>query len=1050
MATENADPQVSAVYGNSIITTAKPPLLPSKTKKNVSISPKNAIRLSSSPIGSGGGRRRGLKNRRSSSHFQVAANDDEDDDDDDDEDIEFTLDGANDIEGDDDDNEEHKSTNKATPKSNNNTNKQQQRRRRRSSARFLRLSNGGGGGEKGHDGQDNDQMYDTNNEDGNNNNNNYTSSEHLGEIYRQAIRMNAENKINAGNSWGLKLIENMDKFLNVDETTGDGASDENLTPRGGNTEEGARNDLRVARKMKSKDDKGRINFTKASCTLDASVKIYSYRVDDVHLSSYRVLANLNRTDTNNKKDDGDEDGVLGTSSGDGEDGGGGQKTTSKRRTGPKGPTQTIETNKGELYSIWFTLLICCTETYHSHLLSYLIFHFNIFAFSSYIFMAHAANINMSKLDSAYDIDPLFHKMSKAFDEGGAKGLLLGNLGVAQNGCHIVFDSKEIEEVVNDKEAANGNVDEEKNEDNDDDKKKMEEFGINPEEAVVWKESEIDITSFAAKLESMLASYGAQTTASVPFVPQLESLREDYATLEREGYAVDEKDNNMTKDGRKRLRLYDAPEDEEKEAERSIHVIASERSRASILGTSILGMSFGLSMDMGDGEDDNEGGEAINFNAEDLGGEGEFAPDDGSYGGGGEGEFAPDFGSPAGSGGGGFGDARSYKNTKTLLDALCDADAFYEGSDYAFFDVKKFEKATDGNLWAGSQHWKKSSVMAKKNPKKADEKKKVMFENDDEEEGPKKQRKKAVKKDRVFVDFNTEPDVDAIFQKKKSTKKTKKTPKDPFQMAKTEKDFLLPTDANVDITQLTRLFSRPNAVVRRSNNDADNNKPIGKTVGFYDVEENALGFNDNDDGDFGGDDAGDGGFNFAYDDDANEPESDDVDYNTDNFDEVRKVEKIDINYAQVAKKVDVRRLKKDLWTELEEKTAWIKPDDFSDKADEAKEEDDEDDMYEDPRPKKGEPQYVSFKETCEKLDNTQGQHGVTVSFYFICCLHLANEKGLKFDSNGLDDFMISLDDGSAPTFGTFGDGFTETVDKLKSRGSNRDKKVASYVEGDGEE
>eukprot|EP00986_Skeletonema_menzelii_P009737 scaffold4513_cov133-Skeletonema_menzelii.AAC.2 len=655
---------------------------------------------------------------------------------------------------------------------------------------------------------------------------------------------------------------------------------------------------------------------------------------------------------------------------------------------------------------------------------------------------------MSKLDSAYDIDPLFHKMSKAFDEGGAKGLLLGNLGVAHNGCHIVFDSKENEDEVNESEVTEdeGN-DEEKNEDSDDDdddNKKMEEFGIDPEEAVVWKESEIDITSFAAKLETMLDSYGAQTSASVPFVPQLESLREDYATLERDGYAVDEKDN-MAKDGRKRLRLYDAPEEEEKEAERSIHVIATERSRASILGTSMLGMSFGLSMDMGDGEDNNDDGAAIDFNAEDLGGEGEFAPaDDGSFGGGGEGEFAPDFGSE----GGGFGDARSYNNTKTLLDALCDADAFYEGSDYAFFDVKKFEKATDGNLWAGSQHWKKGSGMTKKNVKKADEKKKVMFENDnDEEEGTKKQRKKATKKDRVFVDFSTEPDVGAIFQKKKTTKKTKKTAKDSFQMAKTEKDFLLPPDANVDITQLTRLFSRPNAVVRRTN-DTDNNKPIGKTVGFYDVEDNALGFNDNDDADFGGDDGDNGGFNFAYDED--EPESNDVDYNTDNFDEVRKVEKIDINYAQVAKKVDVRRLKKDLWTELEEKTAWIKPEESPETTIEEKEEED-DDMYEDPRPKNGEPQYVSFKETCEKLDNTQGQHGVTVSFYFICCLHLANEKGLKFDSNGsLEDFMISLDDGSAPTFGTFGDGFTQTVDKLKSRESKRDKKVESYVEEDGEE
>jgi hypothetical protein len=49
-------------------------------------------------------------------------------------------------------------------------------------------------------------------------------------------------------------------------------------------------------KLTSHDNGETINFTKASCTLDASVKIYSYRVDDVHLTSYKVLANLNRND----------------------------------------------------------------------------------------------------------------------------------------------------------------------------------------------------------------------------------------------------------------------------------------------------------------------------------------------------------------------------------------------------------------------------------------------------------------------------------------------------------------------------------------------------------------------------------------------------------------------------------------------------------------------------------------------------------------------------------------------------------------------------------
>jgi hypothetical protein len=50
----------------------------------------------------------------------------------------------------------------------------------------------------------------------------------------------------------------------------------------------------------SRADDGQLNFQKASCALDASVKIYSYRVDDTWTTSYRVLENLNRTD---KKDD---------------------------------------------------------------------------------------------------------------------------------------------------------------------------------------------------------------------------------------------------------------------------------------------------------------------------------------------------------------------------------------------------------------------------------------------------------------------------------------------------------------------------------------------------------------------------------------------------------------------------------------------------------------------------------------------------------------------------------------------------------------------------
>ena len=640
---------------------------------------------------------------------------------------------------------------------------------------------------------------------------------------------------------------------------------------------------------------------------------------------------------------------------------------------------------------------------------------------------------MSKLDSAYDIDPLFHKMSKSFDEGGAKGLLLGNLGVSSKGCHIVFDSKEeLEAEAENKLEGISEVEEtEEGMDVDNEEEKQD-------ERVVWKEMEIDISGLSAKLDSMILAYGVKSSDSVPFVPQLESLRNDYAILEENGFAVDEKDA-CQKEGRRRSKLYDAPEEEEKEAEKSIHHIALERSRGSVLGMS-FDTNFRLSLDSDHGE-------------------GEFAPE-------GEGEFAPDYGNDEFGGDEGFTnfmpdeddagfsspsfkrntDKRTYDNTKVLLDALCDGDAFYDAgeggnSDFAFFDMSKLEKVTNGNLWAGSQHWKKVPGIAKNN--KADmEKKKVSFGEGNEE---KTEKKKSAKKDRVFVDFTEAPDVKSIFDKKKTTKRTKKTPDDPFQLPKrkVEVDYLLPPDANVDITQLTRLFSRPNAIVRRGASGM--NKPIGKTVGFYDVEDNALGFDDANS--FGNGNDG-GGFEFAYDGEDNA--QDDADYRLDDFDEVRKVEKIDITYATVAKKVDVRRLKKDLWAELEAKTLIVPPEDFLEKTD-ADTDATQDDIYADPP----ESNIVSFKETIEKIDMAQSQHDVTVSYYFICCLHLANEKGLKFDSTGLEDFMISVDDGSAPTFGTFGQDVLEKSDKLgavaTSRSKRERKEATNYAdEDDGDE
>jgi hypothetical protein len=233
------------------------------------------------------------------------------------------------------------------------------RRRRRSSARFLRLTNrfDNDGDNADGDGEGGTTLFADDSEQSQSQNNTQINSQaNLGELYKKAIRMNAENRINASNSWNLRLIENIDQFLMEDdddtETRGGGSTSKNQDMSQDEPQESATEQVA----MKNPDSlmtstlpqQRRVNFAKASCTLDASVKIYSYRVDDVHLTSYKVLANLNRTDNDNSGEKGSKkkqadknnaDGVMD----DNEDGETTRNTVRNRNNG-----NTIEANLGTL------------------------------------------------------------------------------------------------------------------------------------------------------------------------------------------------------------------------------------------------------------------------------------------------------------------------------------------------------------------------------------------------------------------------------------------------------------------------------------------------------------------------------------------------------------------------------------------------------------------------------------------------------------------------------------------------------------------------------
>ncbi|XP_042376872.1 condensin complex subunit 2-like [Zingiber officinale] len=177
------------------------------------------------------------------------------------------------------------------------------------------------------------------------------------DLFHNCIKLASENKINQKNTWELSLIDHLSEIIRV-----------------------------------SPEDDEETNFQKASCTLEAGVKIYSMRVDSVHSEAYKVLGGINRA---GREEDNDT-----TEMGDNIDVAQTDDVSKKELERKLSPLSTLESSFEAL--------------------------------------------NIKKFDEAFIVDPLYHQTSAQFDEGGAKGLLLNNLGV-YGGCRVLFDSFECPE-----------------------------------------------------------------------------------------------------------------------------------------------------------------------------------------------------------------------------------------------------------------------------------------------------------------------------------------------------------------------------------------------------------------------------------------------------------------------------------------------------------------------------------------------------------------------------------------------------------------------------
>jgi condensin complex subunit 2 len=631
----------------------------------------------------------------------------------------------------------------------------------------------------------------------------------------------------------------------------------------------------------------------------------------------------------------------------------------------------------------------------------------------YSFYLNTANINLNKLDSAFDIDPLFHKMSKTFDEGGAKGLLLANLGVGSEGCNVVFDSSC--EEINNTEGVATKTSSAINENDENDTDMDTETDVAPPRQ---QEGMIDVSTLKTKLFSLLAG---QSVHSLQLVPQLSGLRTEHAALDAAGFIdqVQVGQVSGTGAGASRRGRYAADQQQEKEADHSIHQQAMERSRASIGGRSCLSQSqpsgtdvmgddeyandndFGGGGDYDDGDDDDDDGFDAFMATDENGARFSSVGFNNSFTNDGDGDVN--------------GDGREHGATAVLLDAIADGNVIHGATDYQYFDAAAFASVVSAgtgaadNVWAGALHWKRG---ARRRPQANANGKKTA-------EATKRSRSKKSAKQRVFVDFSAAPDNMSDILRQPPARKANG---DPLQISKTtlakhaKADNLLPLDAGMGVEKLSSLFLRPNTILKgpsaslsQSQTNASSN---GKTVGFNMAVE--TWDNGPDDSFCGGDDDGGDGFCFA--DNGDEDNANGDDFFVHQLHDVRKVDKVHVGHATVAKKVDVKRLKRDLWLELE--SCFAVSAEKKEGDEEVVDSDaDEKEVPEDPASplpdnEQDTPHCLSFNDAVRDLEAAKSQADVSLPFYFICVLHLANEKGLRLDSKGLEDFHIYKDNATA--------------------------------------
>ncbi|PSN65031.1 barren [Corynespora cassiicola Philippines] len=583
-----------------------------------------------------------------------------------------------------------------------------------------------------------------------------------------------------------------------------------------------------------------------------------------------------------------------------------------------------------------------------------------------------SQLQNKKMELEFSVDPLFKKASADFDEGGAKGLLLNHLAIDSTG-RIVFDSSDDANDASMEDTRATPAPEEAEE----------------EEEEAHADVPIDISGLAAKYFPDLAQLDDQDVC-----PSLKTL--------------DLGDSNATMD----LPFLKAPDDWRQDAKDQDNDAAEQS-----------GLFLDEDNNMGFDDDDD-----INMGGFDL-------PPETGFGEGGEvwareaardpqarvhtiemGEGMEDAGEGAD---GGMGiDDRQYGLS------IAQGKAEEQENILSYFD-----QALKKN-WAGPEHWRIKRVKdIGKAPTTTKRKEKEPFEIN-------------------FAAPMTQATADALYTPATSNS-TISLPKAQW---KNKSRNLLPDDKHFNSRQLLRLFLKPKARVgpRRKNRPQQQPKSDDNVHGEVDEaywakresEENALAEEEavqgNYDADFFQDDGmpmpggpmDDDDDNFADARDHFSPPAEDAvgqaapldgtipgapegAFGTQLVTQSRRFRPEYVQYARVAKKVDVKRLKDELWRgigfeDVSTRSTWAEdsPDTPQNASPPTPAEPSGDVPPKDPE------DTIKFTEVVNNLQSVypkQAMSEISTSYCFICVLHLANEKGLVINNQeNFEDLTIRRD------------------------------------------